>query len=287
LHVFRFLERTQKSVTSVDFAVGQLRAIAGKLPCLFGRDSREKSARQSIEYPERYRGLIVSKAGSDSVCIKPLLADWAESFIFAGSSALFLLFANLFPNSWYFSFFALVPFLLRTIKASPGESLRLGFLFGLSFFTVSVIDSLTISPVSSVLKLLSGIGLFALFGWAVGYARNRWGFNPSIVAVLWVGLEVGLVKLGFVSGIFGKAEFSHPLLHGMVGLFGFLVASAIIVLLNSLLVLAIVKTIELTRSKGKTLKRNERIWQPSFTRNFFTEKVYIVPEGRAPPVFSL
>jgi hypothetical protein len=121
-----------------------------------------------------------------------------------------LLLANLFPNYWYFSFFALVPFLLKIIKASPGESLRLGFLFGLSFFTVSVIDSLTISPASSVLKLLSGIGLFALFGWAVGYARNRWGFNPSIVAVLWVGLEVGLVKLSFVSGIFGRAEFSHP-----------------------------------------------------------------------------
>jgi hypothetical protein len=286
LHAFKFLGRNQKSAIFMDFIGGQLVAGAKNLPSLFWGKGKEKDLPQSIRYSARYRG-IVTTVSSEVAYLKPPLADWAESFIFAGSSALLLLLANLFPNYWYFSFFALVPFLLRTIKASPGESLRLGFLFGLSFFTVSVIDSLTISPVSSILKLLSGIGLFALFGWAVGYARKRWGFNPSIVAVLWVGLEVGLVKLGFVSGIFGKAEFSHPFLHGLVGLFGFLVASAIIVLLNSLLVWAIVKTIELTRPKGKGLKRNERIWQPSFTRNFFTEKVYIVPQGRAPPVFSL
>ena len=249
--------------------------------------SKEENTPQSIEYTARHRGLALSKIGAKSACIKPLLATWAESFIFAGSSALLLLFANLFPDYWYFSFLALVPFLLKIIKASPGESLRLGVLLGLSFFSVSVADSIAISPLPSALKLLSGTGLFALFGWTVGWARNRWGFNPSIVAVLWVGLEIGLVKLGFASGIFGKAEFSHPFLHGLVGLFGFLVASAVIVLLNSLLVLAIIKTLELTRPKGKALKRNERIWQPPFTRNFFAEKVYIVPEGRAPPLARL
>ncbi len=71
---------------------------------------------------------------SDRVCDKPLLAFWAESFIFAGSSAILLLIANLFSSCWYFSFFALAPFLYRIIKAAPIESLRLGSLLGLSFF---------------------------------------------------------------------------------------------------------------------------------------------------------
>ena len=226
-------------------------------------------------------------ADSDSVCIKPLLAAWAESFIFAGSSALLLLVANLFPQYWYFSFFALIPFLYKIIKASPSESLRLGLLFGFSFFSATLTDSFVISPLPSVLKLISGTALFTLFGWTVGWARQKWGFNPSIVALLWMGLEIGLIKFGFVGGLFGEAEFSHPFLHGMVGLLGFLVVSALIVLLNSLLVLAIVETIELTRPKRTTVQEEEKKWDFFFTRNLFTEKVYVVPEGRAPPLSIL
>ena len=226
---------------------------------------------------------------------KPLLAIWAESFLFTGSTAFLLLVANLFPVYWYFSFFALTPFLYRIINASPGESLRLGFLFGLSFFSVSLTDSLIVSPFPSILKLLCGIGLFALFGWTIGRARQKWGFYPSIVAVLWIGLEFGLVKLGLVGGsalgttlslskggLFGVTQLSQPLLHGLVGLLGFLTVSAIIVLLNSLLVLAIIETLKLTRPKGKTIQEEGK-WELSFISYLFAEKVYLVPEGRAPP----
>ena len=223
---------------------------------------------------------------------KPLLVTWAESFIFAGSSALLLHLVNLFPEYWYVSFFALTPFLYRIIKATPSESLRLGFLFGLSFFAVSVINSPVVSPYSSLLKLLSGTGLFALFGWTVGLARKRWGFNPSIVALLWVGLEMGLVKLGmnqsgsylgFVSGLLGEGEFSHPFFAGLVALFGFLAVSAIIVLFNSLLVLLLLKTLEITRPRGRTVQEDERVWDLFSTPWFFPKKIYLVPEGRAPP----
>lgn len=209
---------------------------------------------------------------------------WAESFIFAGGSALLLLIASLFPYYWYFSFFALTPFLYRIIKASPGESLRLGFLLGISFFGVSISVSLTISPIASILKLILGTALFTLFGWSIGYLRHRWGFNPTLVALFWIGLEMGLVKLGFVGGLFGKSEFSQPFLQGLVGLFGFLTVSAIIVLLNSLLVLAIVKTLGLTRPNGKIAQEEKRTWDFSYTRNLIPKRVYLMPEGRAPPL---
>ena len=221
----------------------------------------------------------------DPACGKPSLLAWAESFIFAGTSALLLLIANFFPDYWYFSFFALTPFLYRIIKASASESLRLGLLFGLSFFTVSVINSPMVSPIRSLLTLLCGTGLFALFGWAVGWARKRWGFNPSIVALLWVGLEIGLVKLGFINGFFGETEFSNPFFGCLVGLFGFLTVSAIIVLFNSLLVLLFIKTLEVTISRGKVVREEEKIWSLLSTPGFSTQKVYLVPEGRAPPYF--
>jgi apolipoprotein N-acyltransferase len=216
-------------------------------------------------------------------CHESILTVWAQSFLFAGSSGLLLSVANRFSDYWDLSILALTPFLYRIIKATPVESLRLGLLFGLSFFGASATGSAGVSSLVAVVKLLSGTGLFALFGWTVGWARRRWGFNPSIVALLWVGLEMGLVKLGFAHGLLGQVEFSHPFLPGLVGLFGFLAASAVIVLLNSLLVLAITKAVKAARAGVKSAIEDARTWDLLFSFNFSTQKAYLVPEGRAPP----
>jgi hypothetical protein len=48
------------------------------------------------------------------------------------------------------------------------------------------------------------------------------------------------------------------------------------------LVLAIIETLKLTRPKGKTVQEEGK-WELSFIPNLFAEKVYLVPEGRAPP----
>ncbi len=212
------------------------------------------------------------------------LAVWAENFLFAGSSALLLLIAGLRQDHWYLSFFALTPFLYRILRGTPGESLRLGLLLGLSFFGASSIPSLFVSPAAALVRLFGGTALFALFGWMVGRARRHWGFSPPIVAVLWMGLEIGLTKFGLTGGFLGGAGSSHPFLHSLAGLLGFLAVSAIIVFLNSLLVLAIVRTLEAARRWGDQSARKKRTWNLSFTRNLFAEKVYLVPEGRAPPI---
>ncbi|MGB2981514.1 MAG: hypothetical protein WBC77_09725, partial [Candidatus Zixiibacteriota bacterium] len=101
---------------------------------------------QSADYYQPVPKAAVAAAVSKRNCDESVLATWARSFIFAGGSALLLLVANLFPDYWYFSFFALTPFLYRIIKATPGESFRLGLLFGLSFFGASATGWLGISP---------------------------------------------------------------------------------------------------------------------------------------------
>ncbi|KPL00646.1 MAG: hypothetical protein AMJ91_03870 [candidate division Zixibacteria bacterium SM23_73_3] len=264
--------------------IGEERTTGSRWLPLLVEHTKGTGVPRPFEHPECHPKIVIGMPASELSFCKPPHATWAESFIFAGSSALLLLVANFFPHWWYVSFFALTPFLYRIIKATPGESLRLGFLFGLSFFGALLANSLMISPLASVLKLLSGTALFALFGWSVGWARERWGFNPSIVALLWVDLEMGLMKLGFVGGFLGRAEFSHPFFHSLVGLFGFLAVSAIIVLFNSLLIMAIVKTLEVRRSRGKSVAEDERTWDIFFTWNLFAEKVYLVPEGRVPPL---
>jgi apolipoprotein N-acyltransferase len=239
-------------------------------------------ARLQIKSRGRGEDMIHSNANSS----QSPLSIWAESFIFSGSSALLLLIANAFHQYWYLSFFALIPFLLKTIKAGPKECLRLGFLLGLSFFGASVVNSLMVTPLIAILHLFAGTVLFALFGWAVGCARQRWGFNPTIVAVLWVVLELGFMRLGLVGGLLGEMGASAPILRGLIGLFGFLTISAIIVLLNSILVLVLVKTLEVSRIRAKIEAEEGIFWDFSFLRNLFTEKVYLVPEGRAPPLIA-
>lgn len=208
---------------------------------------------------------------------------WAETFIFAGASASLLLIARLFPDCWYLSLVALVPFLARVYRASAKEALRLGFLLGFTFFLVLGLNALPLSPFWSVAKILAGAALFAAFGGAVGWTRQRWGFNPAIVALLWVAFESGLIKLGFVGSVLGEAEFSGPFFHGLTALFGFLIISFLVVLCNSLIVAAIDKAISLAKARRFEVSVGERAWDLYFTTGLFAQKSYLVPEGRGPP----
>lgn len=244
-----------------------------------------KAARAEHYLVGRLRIASKRHASKHVVHDTPLVA-WAESFLFAGGSALLLLAANLLVDYRCLSFVALTPFLYKIIKASPGESLRLGFLLGLSFFGASFYHALTISPFGSLFRIISGTALCALFAWSVGKARQRWGFNPSMVALLWVGLQMALMEFGFAGGLLGEAGFSQSFLQSLIGLFGFLAASALIVFFNSLLVLAIVKAIEAKRAWGNTPEGAKRVWNLLTVAHHLTERVYLIPEGRAPPGVS-
>jgi hypothetical protein len=227
--------------------------------------------------------IVSSRQASKRVVHESYLAAWAESFLFAGGSALLLLSANLLVDYWYLSFFALTPFLYKIIKASPGESLRLGFLLGLSFFGASFYHAPAVSAFGSLFRLIFGTVLCALFAWSVGKARQRWGFNPSMVALLWVGLQMALIKFGYAGGLLGNAGFSQPFLQSLIGLFGFLAASALVVFFNSLLVLAIVNAIQARRAWGKKPETPKQVWNHLVAAHPLTERVYIIPEERAPP----
>ena len=216
-----------------------------------------------------------------------LFVTWAESFIFAGSSALLFHIANLFPIYWYFSFIALIPFLYRTTKATPNESLRLGILFGFSFFMISASSAIPTSLLLFIIKSLLGTGIFTLFTWAVVYINNRYGFKPVLVSLLWTGLEMTLFKLGFAIGFLPEAVIAHPFFHGLVVLFGFVTVSAIIVLLNSLLVLVITNHLLKKRPYGKAIEEEARKSYLPVTRNFINKIIYLTFADRAPPQTSI
>lgn len=200
-----------------------------------------------------------------------------------------MLIAVFFPDYWYLSFIALIPFLGKIVNAAPRAAFRLGFFFGATFFSVSLAESFLSAPFLTLVQLAFGVTLFAVFGWGVGWIKERWGFNPLFIAALWVGFELALMKMGFARGLLDAPvlALASPFFHGLAILFGSLVISFVVVLFNSLLVLAVEKVLLLIKARPAVVPESDEIWSFSPGHSFLAQKVYLVPAGRAPPVFPI
>jgi apolipoprotein N-acyltransferase len=232
--------------------------------------------------PKRcYRG---NNCLSGSLELGHSFSNLAEDFLYSGTSALLLLVANLFPGYWYFSFVALFPFLWRINKASTREAFRLGFLLGLTFFTFWSLDALLVTPASAILMIIGGTLLFALWGWAVGLTKQYFGFSPIIVSGLWVFFELGLIKFGYTSGLLTHSTPSTPFFLRLATLFGFGVISFIIVLLNSLLVKIIEHAVKIFKATGIEFTTKEIFWSFVESHKFFSQKFFLIPQLRGPPI---
>lgn len=228
---------------------------------------------------------VLKKAARSGSKVASWGGNWAVDLAFVWTSAFLLLIATLLPGYWYLSFIALIPFLWRIVKAGPRAAFWLGFIFGLTFLSIWKLNALSISPFSAALKIILGSVLFAVFGWAASRLKGKWGFNPLLVALLWVGFEFSLIKLGFATGLL-EAPFLlsiAPFFKGLSVLFGFLAISFVIVLINSVLILAIEKLVSLAKVRRTTFPVGQRFLNPFPTSGLFAQKVYLVPEGRAPP----
>lgn len=219
---------------------------------------------------------------------KPLSGykSFAESFLFAGTSALLLLLSICYQQFWYLSVLALAPFLYGISKSGIRESIRLSFLFGLSFLLVSQSNNLYLDTWGSILKITCGTALFTLFGWFISKARRSFGFNPVVTALIWVGFELAAIELGLFKGFFVEVEFSSPFLNGLAFLFGFIVISFLIVLINSLLVTALNKVISLTDAQASPSGDCGLPRILPLTPGHPIQKYSLNPDVRGPPVQS-
>ena len=213
-----------------------------------------------------------------------LMADWVKDLLFAGTSAFLLLVIKILPGYWYISFFALVPFLYRIIEATPARAMRLGFFLGICFIPVYFADALIISPIIGIIRMMGATALFALFGWVVGLSRQRWGFNPLVVAFIWVGFELASVELGFASCPLGAAGFTLPFSSGIAVLISLLAVSFFVVLANSLILILIKYFAKKLLSNDNPLPENT--YKFNFPRKEFIYSKcwynFLIP--RAPPV---
>jgi len=205
----------------------------------------------------------------------------ASDFAYAGTSAILLLISNLLPSYWYLSLVALTPFLLRISRANISQAVRLG----LAYFSVFCIDYVAIDPLRGLAHVVLGTAALGLFGLTFALVRSRLGFNPVVVALLWILFQGAFLQFGYRDFLLLNVNLSNPFIHGFAALFGILVLSCIIVLAASMLALAICKIISLAPARVRMGHRCSGSRIVSENRCYSLQDAFLIPEGRGPPAF--
>jgi apolipoprotein N-acyltransferase len=162
-------------------------------------------------------------------------ARFLESFLCAGISALLISVAHVHPQYGFISLFALVPFLWRAARASLLESLLLGSFLATLCCVVTLVDTLRVAPMVFVAKLASLNILFVFYGLVVNRIIRHFGFNGIFIAASWLPVEYALSHFVYAGGMFTLMGTGYPVVARIGSLFGILVVSFLVVLINSLL----------------------------------------------------
>lgn len=209
-----------------------------------------------------------------------------ECFLFAGSSALLLSLAHVRSEFWFVSLFALVPFLWRAVKASLSESIVLGGLLAISYSLVTVPVALWVSPDGLPLKLLVLGTLFTLYAVGVSRASMCFGFNAVLIAFLWLPVEYVLSHYAHLGDIFALSEVNSSLFIRIGSLFGMLIVSFAVVLVNSLLIVALECVVRVPSASARFSDQGKRRPDPATEIVVCLLHLQLPCVPRAPPVPS-
>ncbi len=208
---------------------------------------------------------------------------FTEDFICAGSSALILSLIHLYPDYWFLSIFALLPFLWRLTSTNLSGSIILGTILGNCYAFVAFTDQILISPWIFLLKLFSLCIIFSAFGVAVNRINRYTGFNPIFIAALWLPFEYALCNYTHLENIFTFSGTDSTFLIRISSLLGILMVSFVIVLINSLILIAIRRAVQAFCSETKFSLEDKKISYPFFKEVILQKLCYYYPMRRTPP----
>jgi len=247
-----------------------------------------------------------------------------ENFLCAGSSALLISAAHLYPEFWFVSLFALIPFLWRAVGRVPNppqadkkpdngiaaflnkrcrviRSIRLqrillrtrpksvvmpGMTLATCYLLVTYPAELYISPGAFLLKLFVLNLIFCLYGIVVNRLKKCIGFNVIFIAALWLPLEYALSHYAGLENLFtfSPDKTGLPVLLRIGSLFGMLMISFIIVLINSLILIILRQVAQVLFSRGTLSIPDDKRPYPPFKEIILERRWYYFPDVRAPPL---
>ena len=182
------------------------------------------------------RGVIVYSAGRQRSVrqTKHGVRDAAVGLSLIGSAYVMSL-ANTAGDCAWLGWFALLPFFVVIRQWRPLQAMFAGGLWGLCLYLFSVVQPGAVFT-SSIVSLLLLTAIPASYA-AGGAWLTRWiGFNPLVLGVAWMGVELALEPLGLRAGLLGGANTDSPLLHWVHQALGYVFAAFLAALVNASLV---------------------------------------------------
>ncbi len=228
---------------------------------------------------------------------KGLVIRLLESFLCAGSSALLISAGHLYPEFWFVSLFALVPFLWRVVGHLPNGAKRnekpdnksavvLGSMLATCYALVAYPTELWTIPDAFLLKLFALNAIFIAYGVGINRLKRHIGFNVIFIAALWLPLEHTLSHFAGPESLFASSpdKAGLPVLVRIGSLFGLLMISFVIVLVNSLILAVLRQLAQVLLSRGALPILDDKRPYPPFKEILLERRWYYFPDVRAPPV---
>jgi apolipoprotein N-acyltransferase len=207
----------------------------------------------------------------------------SATFLAAASSAILLSFAHVYSELWLLSLFALVPFLWRLCQVNLKGAVSLGLMLATFFVCATSVRDLIFTPKLFLFKLLALNVTFIFFGLTINRARKYLGFDPLFIALLWFPIEYVLIEYAGLGSLFSVSNSGSSLVIGFCSLFGILLGSFAIVLINSLTIMFITYVEQRLGSNSRSLLPTDIESYPQL-REVILERVwYNFPDRRSPP----
>ena len=205
-------------------------------------------------------------------------------FLCAGSSALFLSIINQYPEFWFISMFALVPFLWRVIKETLSGSIILSVILAGCYVFIAYSHEIVVYPSTFLFKFICINFIVSVFGIAVNRINRYLGFNPIFIAALWLPLEYGLTHYAGFETIFAFTQSGSGFVLRLASLFGFLIVSFCVILINSLILMLFEHAYSKGCSNSKFRFSKEKLHYLHFENIVPFKSWYYVLNPRAPPL---
>jgi apolipoprotein N-acyltransferase len=169
-------------------------------------------------------------------CVRRCLGATALVISLSLSALLMVIATGSSAYSWL-AWFSLLPLFLCIRLLRPIAAMLAGFVWGICFYFFSVAFAApAISPTFQSFALLTiAPALYACFGALL----TRWvGFNPLLLGIGWVLVEVAIKPLGLQQGLLAGAQSQSPVLHWISRMLGYAFVAFLVVCVNaSLLVI--------------------------------------------------
>ena len=135
----------------------------------------------------------------------------------------------------WLGWFSLVPLFLVIRAWRPGAAMLAGALWGICLYVFLVAQpSAAISPGLGHLLLLPVI--LAIYTYAGAWLTRRIGFNPFVLGVAWMGVELALGPAGLRTGLLATAQNDGGFIHWVGSALGYVLVAFLVALVNASLV---------------------------------------------------